>query len=204
MTGRHTLLGLVPTVIEQTGRGERAYDIFSLMLKERVVFVGTEINAQVANLIVAQLLYLDREDPEQEIQMYIQSPGGDVYAGLAIYDTMQQVTAPVSTVAVGLTASFGTILLAGGAPGRRYTLPHATIHMHQPLGGAQGQATDIQIHAEQILKMRDRIEHILADATGKPLEKIRHDLERDIYLSAQQAVEYGLVDGVLDARGGED
>jgi ATP-dependent Clp protease protease subunit len=192
---------LVPTVIEQSGRGERAYDIFSLLLKERVVFVGTEINAQMANLVVAQLLYLNREDPEQEIQMYIQSPGGEVYAGLAIYDTMQQVSSPVSTVAVGLTASFGTILLAGGAPGRRHALPHATIHMHQPLGGAQGQASDIQIHAEQLLRIRDRVEGILSEHTGKPTEQIREDIDRDVYLSAEQAVEYGLIDAVLGSNG---
>jgi ATP-dependent Clp protease protease subunit len=194
---------LVPTVIEQSGRGERAYDIFSLLLKERVVFVGTAINAQMANLIVAQLLYLNREDPEQEIQMYIQSPGGEVYAGLAIYDTMQQVSSPVSTVAVGLTASFGTILLAGGAPGRRHALPHATIHMHQPLGGAQGQASDIQIHAEQLLRIRDRVEGILSEHTGKPTKQIREDIDRDVYLSAEQAVEYGLIDAVLESNGRE-
>jgi ATP-dependent Clp protease protease subunit len=194
---------LVPTVIEQSGRGERAYDIFSLLLKERVVFVGTEINAQMANLVVAQLLYLNREDPEQEIQMYIQSPGGEVYAGLAIYDTMQQISSPVSTVAVGLTASFGTILLAGGAPGRRHALPHATIHMHQPLGGAQGQASDIQIHAEQLLRIRDRVEGILSEHTGKPTERIREDIDRDVYLSAEQAVEYGLIDAVLESNSRE-
>jgi ATP-dependent Clp protease protease subunit len=194
---------LVPTVIEQSGRGERAYDIFSLLLKERVVFVGTAINAQMANLVVAQLLYLNREDPEQEIQMYIQSPGGEVYAGLAIYDTMQQVSSPVSTVAVGLTASFGTILLAGGAPGHRHALPHATIHMHQPLGGAQGQASDIQIHAEQLLRIRDRVEGILSEHTGKPTEQIREDIDRDVYLSAEQAVAYGLIDAVLESNGRE-
>jgi ATP-dependent Clp protease protease subunit len=200
----HAIHNLVPTVVEQSGRGERAYDIFSLMLKERVVFVGAEITSQMANVVVAQLLYLNREDPEQEIQMYIQSPGGEVYAGLAIYDTMQQITAPVSTVAVGLTASFGTILLAGGAPGRRHALPHATIHMHQPLGGAQGQAADIQIHAEQILRIRDRVEQILAKHTGKPTEQIRTDIDRDVYLSAEQAVDYGLIDAVLALNGRKD
>jgi ATP-dependent Clp protease protease subunit len=200
----HAIHNLVPTVVEQSGRGERAYDIFSLMLKERVVFVGAEITSQMANVVVAQLLYLNREDPEQEIQMYIQSPGGEVYAGLAIYDTMQQIAAPVSTVAVGLTASFGTILLAGGAPGRRHALPHATIHMHQPLGGAQGQAADIQIHAEQILRIRDRVEQILAKHTGKPTEQIRTDIDRDVYLSAEQAVDYGLIDAVLALNGRKD
>ena len=158
---------LIPTVIESTGRGERAYDIYSLLLKERIVFFGSQVTDQTANLAVAQLLYLNREDPEKEIQMFINSPGGVAYAGLAIYDTMQQITAPVSTIVVGLAASFGTILLAAGAPGRRYALKNATIHMHQPLGGVQGQASDIEIHAEQILKLRDRIEGILVHHTGR-------------------------------------
>src|SRR5574341_279981 len=192
-----TPYSVVPMVIETTGRGERAYDIFSLLLKERIVILGTPIEEQVANLIVAQLLFLNREDPEKEIQMYINSPGGEVYAGLAIYDTMQQVTAPISTVAVGLTASFGTILLAAGAPGRRYALPNATIHMHQPLGGAQGQAADIEIHAREILRLRDRIEEILARHTGRSTEQIRKDMNRDVYLEPEKAQEYGLVDGVF-------
>ncbi len=189
---------LIPMVIETTGRGERAYDIYSLLLKERIVFVGMPINDQVANLIVAQLLFLNREDPEREIQMFINSPGGQVYAGMGIYDTMQQISAPVSTVAVGLTASFGTVLLTAGTKGRRYALPNATIHMHQPLGGAEGQATDIQIAAKEILRMRERLEQILAYHTGQPEDKIRKDVERDLYLTPDQAVEYGLIDGVLE------
>ncbi len=189
---------LIPMVIETTGRGERAYDIYSLLLKERIIFLGTPINDQVANLIVAQLLFLNREDPEREIQMFINSPGGMVYAGLGIYDTMQQITAPVSTVAVGFTASFGTVLLAAGTPGRRYALPHATIHMHQPLGGAQGQASDIEIAAKEILRLRERLNEILASHTGQKVEKIQEDTDRDVYMDAPAAVEYGLVDGVLE------
>ncbi len=189
---------VIPMVIETTGRGERAYDIFSLLLKERIVFVGSAINDQVSNLIVAQLLFLNREDPEKEIQMFVNSPGGQVYAGLAIYDTMQQISAPISTVAVGLTASFGTVLLTAGAKGRRYALRNATIHMHQPLGGAEGQAVDIQIQANEILRLRDRLEGILSHHTGQPVEKIRKDIDRDVYLSAEDAVAYGLIDGMLE------
>jgi ATP-dependent Clp protease protease subunit len=189
---------LIPTVIDNTARGERAYDIYSLLLRERVVFLGSAINDQVANLIVAQLLYLNYQDPEKEIQLFIHSPGGVVYAGMAIYDTMQQISAPVSTVAVGLTASFGTILLAGGAPGRRFALANATIHMHQPLGGAQGQASDIQIQANEILRLRQRVEEILVQHTGQTAERIRADLDRDIYLEPAKAQEYGLIDGILD------
>ena len=189
---------LVPMVVESTGRGERAYDIFSLLLKERIVFVGSGINDQVANLIVAQLLFLNREDPEKEIQMFVNSPGGQIYAGLGIYDTMQQIEAPVSTVAVGFTASFGTVLLTAGTEGRRYALPNATIHLHQPLGGAQGQATDIEIQAKQILRLKALLTGILAKHTGKSEEEIEHDSDRDFYLDAQGAVEYGVVDQVLD------
>lgn len=191
--------GLIPMVIETTGRGERAYDIFSLLLKERIVFVGTPIDAQVANLIVAQLLFLDRENPEREIQMYINSPGGGIYAGLAIYDTMQLVRAPISTIAVGSTASFGTVLLAAGTKGRRYTLPNATIHMHQPLmaGTMHGQATDLDIQAREIIRLKNRLNNILARHTGQPTEKIAHDTDRDFFLTAQQALEYGLVDEVI-------
>lgn len=190
---------VIPMVIEMTGRGERAYDIFSLLLKERIVIMGTAIDDQVANLIVAQLLFLNREDPEKEIQMFINSPGGQAYSGLAIYDTMQQITAPISTVAVGLTASFGTILLTAGTTGKRYALENATIHMHQPLGGAQGQAIDIEIQANEILRLRDQIEGILSHHTGQPTERIRKDLNRDLYLNAEQAKEYGLIDGILKA-----
>jgi len=188
---------LIPMVVESSGRGERAYDIYSLLLKERIIFLGTGIDDQVANVIVAQLLFLNHEDPEKEIQMYINSPGGVIYAGLAIYDTMQMISNPISTVAVGVTASFGTVLLTAGTKGRRFALPNATIHMHQPLGGAQGQATDIEIQAKQIMRLKALLNGIMAKHTGQPLEIIEHDLDRDYYLDAQQAVAYGLVDQVL-------
>lgn len=189
---------IVPMVVENTGRGERAYDIYSLLLKERIIFLGTPIDDQVANVIVAQLLFLNHEDPEKEIQMYINSPGGIIYAGFAIYDTMRMISNPISTVAVGVTASFGTVLLAAGTKGRRYALPHATIHMHQPLGGAQGQATDIEIAARQILRQKALLNGILATSTGQPLEVIERDTDRDFYLDAKAAVDYGLVDQVLE------
>ncbi len=189
---------LVPMVVESSGHGERAYDIYSLLLKNRIVFVGSAINDQVANLVVAQLLYLSREDPESIIQMYINSPGGQVYSGMAIYDTMRMIPNKISTVAVGVTASFGTVLLAAGSKGQRYALPHATIHMHQPLGGTQGQASDIEIQAKEILRIKDRLNKILSDATGQDVETIIQDTERDFYMSAEQAVEYGLVDKVLE------
>jgi ATP-dependent Clp protease protease subunit len=188
---------VIPMVIESSGRGERAYDIYSLLLKERIIFLGTPIDDQVANLIVAQLLFLNHEDPEKEIFMYINSPGGIVYAGFAIYDTMKIISNPISTVAVGVTASFGTVLLTAGTKGRRYALPHATIHMHQPLGGAQGQATDIEIAARQILRQKAILNDILAKSTGQPLEVIERDTDRDFYLDAKGAVEYGLVDEVM-------
>lgn len=189
---------VIPMVIESSGRGERAYDIYSLLLKERIIFVGTAIDDQVANVIVAQLLFLSREDSEREIQMYINSPGGVIYSGLAIYDTMQMISNPISTVAVGVTASFGTVLLTAGSKGRRYALPNATIHMHQPLGGAQGQATDIEIQTKQILRLRNLLNDIMSKHTGKPVDVIKQDTERDFYLDAKQAVEYGLVDQVLE------
>ena len=189
---------VIPMVIESSGRGERAYDIYSLLLKERIIFLGTPIDDQVANLIVAQLLFLNKEDPEREINLYINSPGGVIYAGLAIYDTMQMITNAISTVAVGVTASFGTVLLTAGTKGRRYALPNATIHMHQPLGGAQGQATDIEIQAKQILRLKSLLLGIMAKHTGQPLEVIERDSDRDYYLEARQAVEYGLVDHVLE------
>ena len=189
---------VIPMVIESSGRGERAYDIYSLLLKERIIFLGTPIDDQVANLIVAQLLFLNHEDPEKEIQMYINSPGGVIYAGLAIYDTMQMISNPISTVAVGVTASFGTVLLTAGTKGRRYALPHATVHMHQPLGGAQGQATDIAIQAKQIMHLKTLLNGIMAKHTGQPLEVIERDLDRDYYLDAQQAVDYGLVDQMIE------
>jgi len=189
---------VIPMVIESSGRGERAYDIYSLLLKERIIFVGTAIDDQVANVIVAQLLFLNREDSEREIQMYINSPGGVIYSGLAIYDTMQMISNPISTVAVGVTASFGTVLLTAGSKGRRYALPNATIHMHQPLGGAQGQATDIEIQTKQILRLRNLLNDIMSKHTGKSVDVIKQDTERDFYLDAKQAVEYGLVDQVLE------
>jgi len=188
---------LVPMVIERDGRGERAYDIYSLLLKERIIVLGTPINDQIANLIVAQLLYLAREDPTKPIRMYINSPGGMVYSGMAIYDTMRQVECPISTVAVGFTASFGTVLLTAGTKGMRYALPHATIHMHQPLGGAQGQASDIAIQAQEIIRLRSTINQILSRHTGRTIEQIEEDTDRDIYMTAEQAKEYGLVDEVL-------
>jgi len=192
-----SISNVIPMVIESSGRGERAYDIFSLLLKERIIFLGTPIDDQVANLIVAQLLFLNREDPERAIHMYINSPGGQIYAGLAIYDTMQMISNPISTFAVGFSASFGTVLLAAGTKGQRYALPHATIHMHQPLGGTQGQATDIEIHAREILRLRSRLNEIMSERTGKPLAVIEKDTERDFYLDAKSAMEYGLVDQIL-------
>jgi ATP-dependent Clp protease protease subunit len=192
---------IVPMVIEQGNRGERAYDIYSLLLKERIIFMGMPVNDQVANLIVAQLLFLDREDADKNIQMYINSPGGVVYAGMAIYDTMQAVHPPVSTTAVGWTASFGTVLLTAGTKGYRLALPNATIHMHQPLGGAQGQATDIVIQANEIVRLKTRLNQIFVKHTGKDIEQIERDTDRDIYFSAEQAVEYGLIDSVLQTNG---
>jgi len=189
---------VVPMVIETTGRGERAYDIFSLLLKNRIVLVSNPINDQTASLIVAQLIHLSNEDPEAPIQMYISSPGGVVYAGLGIYDTMNMIPNQISTVAVGFTASFGTVLLTAGSKGHRYALPNATIHMHQPLGGAQGQASDIEIQANEILRLKKRLNEILADSTGQPIEKIEGDTNRDVYMTATEAVDYGLVDHVLE------
>jgi ATP-dependent Clp protease protease subunit len=192
-------LSLVPMVIETSGRGERAYDIFSLLLKNRIVFLGTPINDQIANLTVAQLLFLNQEDREAPISMYINSPGGQVYAGLAIYDTMQMITNPISTVAVGVTASFGTVLLTAGTKGQRYALPHATIHIHQPLGGVQGQATDIEIEAREILRLKTRLNQILSFHTGQTVETIEKDTDRNFYMDAKGAVDYGLVDKVLES-----
>lgn len=188
---------LIPMVIETSGRGERAYDIYSLLLRNRIIFLGTPINDQVANVIVAQLLYLSSEDPEAPIQMYINSPGGQVYAGMAIYDTMQMIPNPISTLAVGMTASFGTVLLTAGTKGQRYSLPNATIHMHQPLGGAQGQASDIEIQAKEILRLKSDLNKLLAKHTGQSVEAIERDTNRDFYLDAAGAVDYGLVDQVM-------
>lgn len=189
---------IVPMVIESSGRGERAYDIYSLLLRERIIFLGTQINDQVSNLMVAQLLFLDREDPDRQINMYINSPGGSIYSGLAIYDTMQQVRSPISTVAVGVTASFGTILLAAGTQGKRYALPHATIHVHQPLSSFQGQASDIAIQAKEILRLREELNNILVLHTNQPLDIIERDTERDFYMTGETAQEYGIIDHVLD------
>lgn len=188
---------MVPMVIESTGRTERAYDIFSLLLRERIIFLGTPINDQIANLVVAQLLYLNREDPEREIQMYINSPGGVIYAGLAIYDTMQQIQAPIHTFAVGVTASMGTVLLATGTAGHRYALPHATIHMHQAGGGAQGYTTDVEIQYREMKRQQDLLFGILSRHTGQSIEQIADDFERDRWMDAPTAKEYGLVDDIL-------
>ena len=189
---------LIPMVIETTGHGERAYDIYSLLLKNRIVFIGTPITDQVANVVVAQLLFLSSEDPESPIQMYINSPGGQVYAGMAIYDTMQMIPNSISTLAVGMTASFGTILLTAGTKGERFALPNATIHMHQPLGGAQGQASDIEIQAKEILRLKEKLNEILAVHTGQSVDTIEIDTNRDYYMDANGAVEYGLVDQVTE------
>lgn len=195
---------LIPMVIETTGRGERAFDIFSLLLRNRLIFLGTPLTDQVANITVAQLLYLNQEDRDAPINMYINSPGGQVYAGLAIYDAMQMISNPISTVAVGVTASFGTVLLAAGTKGQRYALPHATIHLHQPLGGAQGQVTDIEIQAKEFLRLRTKLNKILMKHTGQPEDVIENDTERDFWMDADAAVDYGLVDEVLEAQPKED
>ncbi len=189
---------IVPMVIETSGRGERAYDIYSLLLKERIVFLGTPINDQVANVIVAQLLFLDREDNEKDILFYINSPGGSVYAGMAIYDTMQMVSAPVATFAVGLTASFGTLLLLAGTHGKRYALPNATIHMHQPLGGAQGQASDIEIQAREILRLKSSLNGIIQQHTHMDEEQVLKYSDRDIYFTPERAKELGVIDSIVE------
>jgi ATP-dependent Clp protease, protease subunit len=188
---------LIPMVIESGARGERAYDIYSLLLKERIVILGTPINDQVANSIIAQLLFLDREDPDKDINLYINSPGGVIASGLAIYDTMQLIRPAVSTICLGMAASMATVLLCAGAKGKRYALPNSTIHLHQAIGGAQGQAADIAIAAKEIMRMQDIIRQILVIHTGQPLEKIAHDSDRDFYLNPVQAVEYGIVDEIL-------
>lgn len=190
-------MSLVPYVIEQTSRGERSYDIYSRLLKERIIFLGEEVNDVSASVIVAQLLFLEADDPDKDIQLYINSPGGSVTAGLAIYDTMQYIKCDVSTVCIGMAASMGAFLLSGGAKGKRFALPNAEIMIHQPSGGAQGQATEINIAAEHILKTRKKLNEILAANTGKPLETIERDTERDNYMSAQEAMEYGLIDRVI-------
>ena len=194
-------LGLIPMVIEQSGRGERSYDIYSRLLKERVIFLVGPVNDQTANLVVAQLLFLESENPDKDISLYINSPGGSVSAGMSIYDTMNFIKPHVSTLCIGMAASMGAFLLAAGEKGKRFSLPNSKVMIHQPLGGTQGQATEIEIHAREILKTREQLNRILAERTGQPLEKIERDTERDYYLSATESQEYGLIDKVIDKRG---
>jgi len=193
-------MSLVPIVIEKDGRGERAYDIYSRLLRERIVFLGTAIDDMVANLVMAQLLFLESEDPSKEIYLYINSPGGIITSGLAIYDTMQYVKAPIVTTCIGQAASMGAVLLAGGEKGKRFALPHSRILIHQPLGGAQGQASDIDIQAKEILRMREEINKILEKHTGQPIEKVAKDTERDYFMGPEQAIEYGIIDQILEKR----
>jgi ATP-dependent Clp protease protease subunit len=195
---------IIPMVIESSARGERAFDIYSLLLKERIVFLGTPINDQVANLIVAQLLFLEREDPDKDINLYVHCPGGIISSGLAIYDTIQVIKPEVSTICVGMAASMGTVILCAGSKGKRYALPNSTIHLHQAVGGAQGQATDIEIAAREIMRLQDLIRNVLAKHTGQPIEKIAHDTDRDFYLNPEQAVEYGLIDEILNVPSDKD
>ena len=191
---------IIPMVIESGTRGERAFDIYSLLLKERIIFLGTPINDQVANLLVAQLLYLDREDPERDISIYINSPGGVISSGLAILDTMNLIRPDVSTICVGLAASMATVLLCAGTKGKRYALPNSTVHMHQPIGGAQGQASDVEIAAREMLRLQDKVRQMISESTGQPYEKIAKDTDRDYYLTAGQAKDYGLIDEVLNKQ----
>jgi len=193
-------MALIPYVIQQTGHGERSYDIYSRLLKDRIIFLGEQIDEHIASLVVAQLLFLEAEDSEKDINMYINSPGGMVSAGMAIYDTMQYVRADVSTICVGMAASMGALLLTAGAKGKRFSLPNAEIMIHQPMGGVQGQAEDIKIHAEHILKTREKLNRILSDRSGQPLERIAADTDRDNFMSAAEAVEYGLIDKVIEVR----
>jgi len=193
-------MSLVPMVVEDTGRGERAYDIYSRLLKDRIIFLGGAIEDHMANLIIAQLLFLESEDPDRDIHLYINSPGGVVTAGMAIYDTMQYLKAPVSTICVGQAASMGAILLAAGAPGKRFALPHARVMIHQPLGGFQGQATDISIHAREILRMRETLNGLLARHTGQELDKISADTERDFFMDSETACNYGIIDSIVERK----
>lgn len=193
-------MALIPMVVEQSSRGERSYDIYSRLLKERIIFLSGEINNEMADLIVAQLLFLEAEDPDKDIQIYINSPGGSVSAGFAIYDTMQYIKPDVSTICIGMAASMGAFLLNAGAKGKRFALPNSEIMIHQPLGGAKGQATDIEIHAKWILKIKERLNKILSERTGQPIEKIQEDTERDNFMSAQEAKEYGLIDEVIEKK----
>ncbi|MDD3839585.1 MAG: ATP-dependent Clp endopeptidase proteolytic subunit ClpP [Clostridia bacterium] len=193
-------MNLVPIVVEQTNRGERSYDIYSRLLKERIIFLGSAIDDNTASLIVAQLLYLEAEDPDKDIQLYVNSPGGSVTAGMAIYDTMQYIKPDVSTLCIGMAASMGAFLLASGAKGKRYALPNSEIMIHQPMGGARGQASDIVIHAEQIMKIKKRINQILSERTGQPLERVERDTDRDFFMSADYAKDYGIIDEVIQNR----
>ncbi len=193
-------MSLVPYVIEQTGQGERSYDIFSRLLKDRIIFFGEEVNDQTASIIVAQMLFLESEDPDKDIMLYINSPGGSITAGMAIYDTMNYIKCDVSTICVGMAASMGAFLLSAGAKGKRFALPNSEIMIHQPLGGMQGQATDIKIHADRIIRIKDKLNHILSENTGKPIEEIVRDTERDNFMSAQEALDYGLIDKIITAR----
>jgi ATP-dependent Clp protease protease subunit len=190
---------LIPMVVESGARGERAFDIYSLLLKERIVFLGTPITDQVSNAIIAQLLYLDREDPERDIHLYLNSPGGLIYSGLAIYDTLQLIRPDVSTICVGMAASMATVLLCAGTPGKRFALPNSTIHMHQPLSGAQGQASDIEIHAREALRLQDKMRQVISKHTDQPYEKVARDTDRDYFLNAEEAQDYGLIDNVLSS-----
>ncbi|MCH1964814.1 ATP-dependent Clp endopeptidase proteolytic subunit ClpP [Paraclostridium sordellii] len=193
-------MALVPVVVEQTGRGERSYDIYSKLLKDRIIFLGDEVNDATAGLVVAQLLFLEGEDPDKDIHLYINSPGGSITAGMAIYDTMQYIKPDVSTICIGMAASMGAFLLAAGEKGKRFALPNSEIMIHQPLGGTRGQATDIEIHAKRIVNMKDKLNSILAERTGQPIEKIQVDTERDNFMSAEEAMKYGLIDEVITKR----
>lgn len=196
----YTPEGIIPMVIESSPRGERTFDIYSLLLKERIIFLGTPIDDRIANVVIAQLLYLEREDPDKPINLYINSPGGVISSGLAIYDTMRLINPEVSTICLGMAASMATVLLSGGKKGKRYVLPNSTVHMHQPMGGAQGQASDIEIAAREIIRLQDKIRTILAENTGQTYDKIARDTDRDYYLTAEQAVEYALVDEILSSK----
>ncbi|KDR93827.1 ATP-dependent Clp protease proteolytic subunit ClpP [Peptoclostridium litorale DSM 5388] len=193
-------MSLVPVVVEQTGRGERSYDIYSRLLKDRIIFLGEEVNDVTASLIVAQMLFLESEDPDKDIYLYINSPGGSITSGMAIYDTMQYIKPDVSTICVGMAASMGAFLLTAGAKGKRFALPNSEIMIHQPLGGTRGQATDIQIHAERILKMKEKLNQIMAERSGQDIEKVKADTERDYFMSAKEAADYGLIDDILERR----
>ena len=196
-------MALIPMVIEQTGRGERAFDIYSRLLKERIIFLGTPIDDNIASLVIAQLLFLEADDPDKEIYLYLNSPGGVVTSGMAIFDTMQYIKPDVVTTCIGQAASMGAVLLAAGAPGKRFALPNSRIMIHQPMGGVQGQATDIDIHAKEILKIRERLNEILAEKTGQPLEKIAKDTDRNFFMDAKEAQTYGIIDEILSKRGSE-